>query len=171
MPTISYPNIEELPKALQDEVAGRRSLNVFRMLMHSPQQAPSFLTMSDSLRHGNSLPPFLRELVILRVCHVYNTPYATHHHAKRARLEGLSEAAIAAASEGIYADLPTAETSMLAWTDEILANHGLLGTQRDALLASYSLQQLEDLVFTISFFQLVCNFLNTFDVTIESQNA
>ena len=168
---VPYPDIGTLAPALQDAVASRRSLNVFRMLMHSPAQSASFLALSDSLRHDNSLPPPLRELAILRVCHVHGTAYAAHHHAKRARLEGLPETAIAAAREEAGAVPSAAEAAILAWTDVLLVDHRLPAGQREAFLVRYSLQQLEDFVFTVGFFQLVCNFLNTFEVQVEVEHA
>lgn len=166
--TIPYPDMTKLPRELQDFVASR-PLNVFRMLMHTPNAAPGYLSLAEGILRGSPLPAALRELIIIRVGHQYGAPYELYHHERLARTAGLSEAGIAAA--GIGADAPglTAdEKSVIEWTDAILHDHELVGQQREAAIALFGLNGLADLVMTVGFYQLVCNFLRTFEVAIES---
>lgn len=163
------PELDSLPAALQREVLDRRSLNVYRMIMHTPAIAPAFLAISDALRHQTSLPGEWRELAILRVGHRYAAPYEIHHHERLARAVGLSEAAIAATRTGAStAVLGEQELAILRFTDELLDRHGLSAQSRDEALARMSTNQLADLVLTVGFYQQVCNFLNTFGVPIEA---
>jgi 4-carboxymuconolactone decarboxylase len=39
---IGYPDIEALPSDLREAVISRGSLNIFRMMMHSPAWRPAF---------------------------------------------------------------------------------------------------------------------------------
>jgi 4-carboxymuconolactone decarboxylase len=55
------------------------------------------------------------------------------------------------------------------WTDRLLEDHTISGSDRDDALEVLSVTQLADLVLTVGFYQLVCNFLNTFDVTTEGE--
>lgn len=164
-----YPDLDSLSPELRAEVTGpRRSLNVYRMVMHTPAIAPSFLSFADALRHRNSLPPSWRELAILRVGHRYAAPYEIYHHERIARQAGLGEAVIAAAGIGPTAAAISAEERLiLEAADRLLDCHGLPEDLRDRALRSLSENQLADLVMTVGFYQLVCNFLTTFGVSVE----
>ena len=163
------PDTEALLPALRAEVLQRNGLHVYRMVMHSPGIAPAFLGISDALRHANSLPPTWRELAILRVGNRYGAAYELHHHERMARASGLSEQAIGAARVGADTQaLPDAERQTLSLTDELLDQHGLSPASRSQALTWLSVNQLTDLVLLVGFYQLVCNFLNTFEVEPEA---
>jgi 4-carboxymuconolactone decarboxylase len=169
--TIDYPDIAALPASLQNAVTQRGSLNIFRMLMHTPGLAPGFLELAGAVLQANSLPAHLRELAILRVGHVYAAAYEVHHHENLARWAGLPHAAAIAAATGVTDGLPAAEAAVLTWTDQLLANHTLTEEQRQAALQSLTINQLADLVITVGFYQLVCNFLNTFQVSTDGEGS
>ncbi|MFO1327595.1 MAG: carboxymuconolactone decarboxylase family protein [Rubrivivax sp.] len=163
------PDLDTLPEALRQEVANRRSLNVYRMIMHTPVVAPAFLAMADALRHRTSLPGDWRELAILRVGHRYQAPYEVHHHERIGRSLGLSESALAGVRPGADAGaLDERQHAVVQLTDQLLDRHGLDAASRSAALAWMSAQQLADLVLTVGFYQLVCNFLATFEVAVEA---
>jgi alkylhydroperoxidase family enzyme len=166
---MDYPDVETLPQNLKDTLAQHAPVNVYRMVMHSPGLAPGFFVMADAMFQANSLPPHLRELAILRVGHRYAAPYETHQHEMIAGYAGLSAEAIAAAASGDTNGLPADEGGILASTDRILDDHTLGGKDRDEALTLLTVTQLADLVMTVGFYQLVCNFLNTFDVTTEGE--
>lgn len=91
----AFPDLDRLPAELRDEVLGPRlSLNVYRMIMHTPGVAPAFLELSDALRYRTSLPGKLRELAILHVGHRYGAAYEVHHHERLGRAVALTDAAI-----------------------------------------------------------------------------
>jgi alkylhydroperoxidase family enzyme len=166
---MDYPDLEALPQNLKDTLAQHAPVNVYRMVMHSPGLAPGFFAMADAMFQANSLPPHLRELAILRVGYRYAAPYETHQHEMIAGYSGLSAEAIAAASSGVTDGLPQEEVDILNWTDRLLDDHTLGGSDRVQALASLTVTQLADLVMTVGFYQLVCNFLNTFEVTTEGE--
>jgi alkylhydroperoxidase family enzyme len=166
---MDYPDLDALPQNLKDILAQHAPVNVYRMVMHSPGLAPGFFVMADAMFQANSLPPHLRELAILRVGYRYAAPYETHQHEMIAGYAGLSAEAIAAAASGETAGLPADEVGILTWTDRLLDDHTLNGDDRDEALKLLTVTQLADLVMTVGFYQLVCNFLNTFDVTTEGE--
>jgi alkylhydroperoxidase family enzyme len=166
---MDYPDVEALSQNLKDTLAQHAPVNVYRMIMHSPGLAPGFFVMADAMFQANSLPPHLRELAILRVGYRYAAPYETHQHEMIAGYAGLSAEAIAAAASGDTNGLPADEVGILAWTDRLLDDHTLGGKDRDEALRLLTVTQLADLVMTVGFYQLVCNFLNTFDVTTEGE--
>ncbi len=163
--TIGYPDLAALPPELRDAVTKHGSLNVYRMIMHSPGLAPGFLALASAVLQSNSLPAHWRELAILRVGHAYGAEYEVHHHENLARWAGLSEAAMAAAGAGATDSLPEHEVAILRWTDLLLADHAL----GEEVLELLTVTQLADLVITVGFYQLACNFLNTFHVTTDGE--
>ncbi|WP_053846357.1 carboxymuconolactone decarboxylase family protein [Streptomyces sp. NRRL B-24085] len=166
---MEYPDLSALPAQLREDVTARGSLNVFRMLMHSPALAPGVLALGDAILQRNSLPDALRELAIVRVGQVYGAAYEVHHHENIARLVGLGEEAIAAAATGSTEGLSASEAAVLAATDRLLDQHCLDDGARKELLAFLTVNQLADLVVTVGFYQLICDFLNTFEVTTEGE--
>jgi alkylhydroperoxidase family enzyme len=166
---MEYPDIDALPQHLKDTLAQHAPVNIYRMVMHSPGLAPGFFVMADAMFQANSLPAHLRELAILRVGYRYTAPYETHQHEMIAGYAGLSSEAITAAATGVTDGLIADEVDILRWTDLLLDQHTLAGADRDEALTTLTVTQLADLVMTVGFYQLVCNFLNTFEVTTEGE--
>jgi 4-carboxymuconolactone decarboxylase len=166
---MDYPDVDALPQNLKDTLAQHAPVNVYKMVMHSPGLAPGFFVMADAMFQANSLPPHLRELAILRVGYRYDAPYETHQHVMIAGYAGLSADAIAAAGTGSTDELPDDERSVIEWTDRLLDEHTLSAADRDSALRMLTVTQLADLVMTVGFYQLVCNFLNAFEVTTEGE--
>jgi alkylhydroperoxidase family enzyme len=167
MNPLPYPDLDALPPHLREAVTSRGSLNIFRMIMHTPGLAPNFLTLASDVLQHNSLSPTGRELVILRVGFRYRCAYELHHHLNIGRVIGLSEDAITAAESGSTQRLSEAEANLLRLTDLLLTNHTLSETERAEALRALSMNELADLTITVGFYQLVCNFLNTFGVEPE----
>lgn len=167
MNPLPYPDIDALPPHLRDAVTSRGSLNIFRMITHSPGLAPNFFTLASDVLQHNSLSPTGREIVILRVGFRYQCTYELHHHLIIGRAIGLSEDDIAAAESGETENLGEYEAVLLRLTDLLLTNHTLTKEERAEALDALSINQLADLTITVGFYQLVCNFLNTFGVEPE----
>jgi alkylhydroperoxidase family enzyme len=169
--TFPYPDLGTLSPQLREAVTSRASLNVYRMITHTPGLAPSFLTMASDVLQHNSLPPSWRELVILRVGYRYRAHYEIHHHLNIARAVGLSDDAIAAADSGSGHGLSDQEAALVRLTDLLLDTHTLTDDQRAEALKILTVNQLADFTLTVGFYQLVCNFLNAFGVAPEGEGT
>ena len=163
----AYPDLDALSPDLREAVTSRASLNIFRMITHTPGLAPSFLAMASDVLQHNSLPATWRELAILRVGYRYHADYETYQHERIGRAIGLDDYAITAAKSGSTEKLDPDATAVLRLTDLLLDNHTLTDTERDDALKTLTVNQLTDLTLTVGFYQLVCNFLNTFGVRPE----
>ncbi|WP_166908367.1 carboxymuconolactone decarboxylase family protein [Mycobacterium sp. DL440] len=163
----TYPDLDALTPELREAVTSRASLNIFRMITHTPNLAPGFLSMAADVLQHNSLPATWRELVILRVGYRYDAGYETYQHVNIGRAIGMSEDAIAAAESGSADRVDEQEALLLRLTDVLLDNHTLTDAERDEALTFLTVNQLADLTLTVGFYQLVCNFLNTFGVRPE----
>lgn len=165
---IQYPDVDKLPQELKELGASRKPLNVFRMVMHAQAFAPAYFGMADATKACTLEPPH-RELVILRVGETYRSTYELYHHRRIARSVGLSDSAIQAAArfDGNAEGLSQREADIIAWTDSLLSQHALLGAERDRAIDAIGVRGLADLVFLVGFYQLVCNYLLTFEIAVE----
>lgn len=168
---IPYPDLDTLAPELRQAVTDRASLNIFRMITHTPGLAPGFLTMAKDLLQHNSLPPTWRELCILRVGHRYESVYEVYQHDIIGKAIGLSEAVLRAAKTGLADELDHEHATILRLTDILLDQHTLAGDDLTEARNLLTLNQLADLTLTVGFYQLVCNFLNTFHVMPEGTES
>ncbi|MBW0019909.1 MAG: carboxymuconolactone decarboxylase family protein [Mycobacterium sp.] len=167
----SYPDPEGLPADLRERATRPGAFNIVRMMMHTPGLAPGFLAMAGDMLQHNSLPHDWRELAILRVGHTYRAGYEVHHHNRIGRAVGLSEAELEAVTGDPVEGLTPQQVTIVHLTDLLLAQHTLTDTQRDEALQVLTVNQLADLVLTVGFYQMVSNFLNTFGVTPDGEEA
>ena len=137
----AYPDLDALGPDLREAVTSRASLNIFRMIMHSPGLAPSFLAMASDVLQHNSLPATWRELVILRVGYRYHARYETYQHERIGRAIGLDQDAITAAKSGSTERLDPDATAVLRLTDLLLDNHTLTDAERDDALKTLTVNQ------------------------------
>src|SRR5262249_14383229 len=98
----------------------------------------------------------------------YDAGYETYQHVNIARAIGMREDAIGAAESGSPDSLDEQEALLLRLTDLLLDHHTLADAERDDALTIMTVNQLADFTLTVGFYQLVCNFLNTFGVQPEN---
>jgi len=113
----AYPDLDALSPDLREAVTSRASLNIFRMITHTPGLAPSFLAMASDVLQHNSLPATWRELAILRVGYRYHADYETYQHERIGRAIGLDHDAITAAKSGSTEKLDPDATAVLRLTN------------------------------------------------------
>jgi alkylhydroperoxidase family enzyme len=99
-------------------------LNIYKLLLHSPALAMSWLEHSNTVRWKTSLPPRLRELVIIRMASNLDYAYALGQHVPKIALaDGVSldecEALKDWRASGRFDDR---ERSALALADAMLAS-------------------------------------------------
>src|ERR1700753_3240708 len=78
--------------------------NVLATLVRHPKLTRAYLRFSSYLLYGSTLPPRIREQVILRVAHRRACPYEWSHHVDIGKDVGLSDADIAAVQSGDASD-------------------------------------------------------------------
>jgi 4-carboxymuconolactone decarboxylase len=157
-----------IPYAPSENPGADHSLNLFRMLAHSPPTLAGFGKLGGALLQDGTLEPRLRELAIVRVGLLAGAEYESEKHTVIARAMGLSDAELAALQVGADpAPLDDAGKAVRALADELF--HGVRAS--DAALAAVR-QHLDDrqvveLVVTIGFYGLVCRVLETLGVDKE----
>ena len=144
-------------------------LNIFRMLAHSGDLMDAFSRFGGYLLNKTELDPVLREIAIIRVGVLNHAKYEAHQHRRIGRRIGMSDALIAGIDEGPKAAVfDTLQRQVMEFTDDIVANVRAGDATFAPLDKALGHKQIQELTITIGYYMLVCRFLETFDVEIET---
>ena len=150
-------------------VAGRRGRfgGPFQLLIRAPQVCEHASQLGEHLRWGTSLPDRLSELAIITTARFWRAQYEWYAHAPLAEKAGVAHAAVEAIRHG---DAPS-----FTKTDEALVHRictELFTTQRlsDASFAdateTLGEQGLVEIIAIVSYYTLIGNILNVFEVAV-----
>jgi len=117
-----------------------------------------------------TLDPVLREIAILRVGYVSRAHYETHQHERIARGLGMSDALIAAIKQGADApELSALQRQVLRYVDDLVHNVRASDATFAALREHFSVTQMQELTLVTGYYMMVCRFLETFGVEVETR--
>ena len=134
-------------------------------LVRHPKLTREYLKYSVYLLYGSTLPPRIRELVILRVAHRRGCTYEWVHHVDMGKDVGLTDADIEAARSGSAAN--DFDRALIGAVDELDEKTNISDQTWAALGEQLDEQQRMDLVFTIGNYIALAMALNTFGVEVE----
>jgi alkylhydroperoxidase family enzyme len=134
-------------------------------LVRHPKLTRAYLKFSTYLLYGSTLPPRIRELVILRVAHRRGCTYEWTHHVDMGKKVGLTDADIAAARSG-SADNDF-DRALFCAVDELDEKSNISDQTWAALSERLDERQRMDLVFTTGNYIALAMALNTFGVEVE----
>ncbi len=143
MARISYIDEKSHPGLAAEigKIKGGRGglLNIYKLLLHSPPVAMSWLAHSDTIRWGTSLSPRLRELVIVRMASTLQYAYALQQHVPVIALaDGVSLEECRALGDWRGSQFfSAAEQAALAYTDAMLAGPEVTDEVFDAVRAGH----------------------------------
>jgi 4-carboxymuconolactone decarboxylase len=140
--------------------------NVLATLVRHPKLARAFLRFSGYLLYGSTLPPRVREQVILRVAHRRGCDYEWSHHVAFGKTAGLSDLDIDAVQSGEPHD--KFDRAVLGAVDELDEKTNVSDQTWAALSERLDEQQRMDLIFTIGGYTALAMALNTFGVEVEA---
>ncbi len=169
MARIPYPEPGELRPENAALLEDLPDLNVFRMVARAGSSFGPFMALVSAYLNDGQLDPQLRELVILRVGHFCKSAYEVWHHERVSREVGMDETRIKAAAGPIPSPhFSDAENAALALTDDILVNTRAGDATFSEALSHLGKNPLSELVVIIGVYMMVCRFLETFDIDIET---
>jgi alkylhydroperoxidase family enzyme len=137
-------------------------------LVRHPELTRAYLKFSTYLLYGSTLPPRIRELVILRVAHRRGCSYEWTHHVDMGKKIGLTDADIEAAQTGQATD--AFDTALLRAVDELDEKSNVSDETWAALTERLDERQRMDLVFTTGNYIALAMALNTFGVEVEDDH-
>lgn len=172
MARIPYFDPATAPDRVLHAMAGKRKINIFRMIANSQNSAPEVLALGHTLSRGSSLDPVHREVVILRVAHLTGAAYQWHEHTAVATRVGFTPSkieAVAAYPDQVTGEFTPFELLLLEFTDSVVGTTTVPDDIFDAVAAEYNESELVEFVLLIGFYMMVGRVMNTFRLELETE--
>jgi alkylhydroperoxidase family enzyme len=151
MARIPYIEEKDHPELAEEtaKIKGGRGtiINIYKLLLHSPPVAMSWLNHSNTIRWGTTLSPRLRELVIIRIASAAHYAYALQQHVPTIALaDGVSLPECEALKDWRASTLfNDAERATLAYADAMFAGPEVADEVFDAVRRHYSEREIVEL--------------------------
>lgn len=169
--SVPLPNVDSLPKNVQDLLEQLPSLNVYKMFANLPSSLPPFIELAQSFFNNGTIKTRLLEIAILRVAYINKCNYQWHQHEQIARSLGIDERDLAAiANKSKVKSLNPDENFICTLTDELTKDANLSDKNFEELFARYTIEQGVAIILCISFYNMLSRFLNATRVHIEKNN-
>ncbi|MFT4269357.1 MAG: carboxymuconolactone decarboxylase family protein [Xenophilus sp.] len=156
----SRPDLADIERRLQAERGGVSTL--YQVLLHSPPIAHGWEQLLTAVRNRSSLPPGLRELIILRVAVLNRAPYEFDAHVPHALRAGVPPGTVdmlRAATPAAELPLAPAERAALEYADCMTRDVQVPDALFARVRAHYRERQLVDLTATVAAYNMVSRFL------------
>jgi 4-carboxymuconolactone decarboxylase len=171
MTRIPLASTDQQPEQIRQFVARRGTLNVLRLLANAPNVFGGWSDMVGEIFASPTFSPRMREVIILRVGHLQDSPYELAQHVTLARDAGLTEQQIDAlldtgdldaagfsSSERTVIDIVTELCTTRRLSDDSFATaHTLLGDEA-----------LTELLMVVSCYYGLALVLNAVDLDIDA---
>jgi 4-carboxymuconolactone decarboxylase len=150
-----HPELAELIGKVR---AGRRGtlINVYKLLLHTPALAASWLDLISTARFKTALDGRLREIVIIRVGYLNRTDYVVKQHVPVLSVpEGVSKQESDALADWRASNFFDArERAALAYADAMTRDIDVPDSVFDALRPHFSEQQIVELTVLIGIYNM-----------------
>src|ERR1700736_3675288 len=158
----------------EDRERGERSkvngkvINIFRVLMNHPKLAREWGRFGAYILSDNqTLTPRDREMAILRIGWLNQSPYEFEQHERISKQIGITDDEIDRIKKGSKAGWNPHDAAIIQAADDLFENSVVSDETWKTLSASYSTEQMMDLVFTIGQYNLVSWALNSLGVPLD----
>lgn len=153
----SRPELAELEARIRG-ARGRLS-PLYQVLLNSPLLAAGWEHLFTVIRQQTSVPPRLRELVILRIAVLNGADYEFQAHVPHALQAGMTQGAIDNIRKGETGSLGETETLVLRYTDAMTRDLQVPDSIIDSLKKHFDDKALVELTATIAGYNMVSRFL------------
>lgn len=144
-------------------------LNLYRILLHSPNVAGGWLRHANAVRYESKLEGRVRELVICEVARLTRADYEWHHHQSIALREGNGPEQLESLPNwrgtGLFGQR---EEAALAYADAMTRHVDVDDPTFAAVRAEFDDQELLELTVTIAFYNLVARVLVALKIDVEA---
>jgi 4-carboxymuconolactone decarboxylase len=149
----------------QTATADGRLIGPFNPALYSPGVSAGFGDFMEAEARSTSLDNRVRQVVILAVGAVWNSPYELYAHSAEARHAGLPDEVIAALVAGrIPEQLSDDEQLAARFAQQLSAQHRVDAALYAAAERAYGQRGLVDLTLLVGYFHTTCALLNAFDI-------
>lgn len=170
-PRLAVVNESDLTEAQRDMLASRSSLNIYRTLANHVDLYNRWSPLGQFLLNGSSISARHREMAMLRMGWLCQSPYEWSQHARIAKASaGMTEPEIRAIAADPNSPLWSAtDRAVLKMADELRYDAMISDATWAELRKTYSDQQVMELIYTAAQYQLVSMALNTLGIQIEPE--
>jgi AhpD family alkylhydroperoxidase len=154
--------VQDTMNAVQQQ--GRTPGRLYATLANSPSMLEAWVEFATRLRNEPSVPRALRELVIMRVAVLTDSPYELRHHTSMAAAAGVPASKLEAIADWSHStQLTERETAALQFCEALVTEQSLeaAGT---SLKAHFPPSECVELIVTISFYLMVSRVLKAMDI-------
>jgi 4-carboxymuconolactone decarboxylase len=147
--------------ALEARIKGARGRisPLYSVLLNSPEVASGWEQLFTAIRQKTSVPPALRELVILRVAVLNGADYEFEAHVPHALAAGMTQETIDGLRRGEIEKLSSLERLVLQYTDSITQDLAVPEALYPQLDKAFDVKTLVELTATIAGYNMVSRFL------------
>ncbi|MFC1886110.1 carboxymuconolactone decarboxylase family protein [Thermodesulfobacteriota bacterium] len=170
MARIPYLTTEDLLPENHDLL--KRNINLHRAMANNPDAARNFSRLGRYIRFGGKLDPRLREMAILQVGYMTNSPYEYSHHIKIGRDFGVTDddiRAIAAETSGKNSGLPDLDRAVLRAAREMTRDLRISDETFDAIASELDSGLMVELVTVIAHYNGVVRLLASLEIDVEAE--
>ncbi len=170
MARLPYIEKHQLPPEHQDLM--KRDITLYKQLVHSPGALRAFQGLGYYIRWNSKADARLRELAILQVGWLAQSPYEWSHHVKLGYEFGVTDEDIEgliAESEGKPSALEPLAKLVCKGAREMTDGGAMSKATFDALRQHMDNEKLVDLCVTIGFYNAVVRVLATFEIDVEPE--
>lgn len=172
MTRMPLANADEQPEQIGRLLSRPDTLDVLRLIANAPNIFESWAQMAGQLFKSPTFTPRMREVIILRVAHLQDSPYELAQHVIFARKAGLTEKQIDALQN--RADLDTAgfsgdERTVIDTVTELCGTRQL---SDDTFATAHTLlgdEALTELLMIVSCYYGLALVLNAVDLDIDAK--
>jgi 4-carboxymuconolactone decarboxylase len=171
MSRIPLADLEQQPESIREWAARRGNLNVFRVIANAPNVFGGWTHMVDELFASTTFSARMRELIILRVAHLQDSPYELGQHVVLARSAGMTEQQINAirdAGDLDAAGFSPTEQAALDVVTELCTTHHLSDDSFAAAQGIFGDEAVTELLMIISCYYGLALVLNAVDVEVDA---
>jgi len=164
------PYLDEEDLAGDDKDIVKRGMNLHRILAHSPEAARRYSGLARYMRFDSDLDPRLREMAILQVGYLAESPYDYSHHLRLGREIGVTDDDVKAIEDetaGNDSGLPDLDRAVLRGAREMSVGMNLNDATFETLRAHLGESDIVDLVMTIAFYNGAVRLLGALQIDVE----
>jgi 4-carboxymuconolactone decarboxylase len=167
-PRLAVADPATLTEAQRDMLGSRANLNIYRTLVHHVDLYNRWSPLGQFILNGSSITTRHREIAMLRMGWLCQSPYEWSQHARIAKAQaGMTDEELRRIAQGRDAGWSGADRAVIVMADELRYDAIISDATWAELRKTYSDQQVMELLFTAAQYQLVSMALNTLGIQIE----
>ena len=148
---------------------GGRLINIYRLMLHSPELANAWFDLNQAVRYGTQIDGQSRELAVIRVAILNEVEYVQRAHGPAYALrEGLTVEQVAAIGNWQSSDLFNArQRALLAYTDAMTRDIDVPDDVFAEVRKHFTERQIVELTMLIGAYNMLTRFLKALKVDPE----